>query len=281
MKSGQGHSLAIIAGGGVMPLEVARLAQRCGWNVHIAGISGFADTRIEHFSHVWVKLGELGKLYRQLEAWQCRTLVIVGAVIRPQFGDIGFDLGALSSLPDIAKLLRGGDDSVLDGVVRFFEGRGYEVLGPLDVAPQLAAEAGAMTANEPSGDTLADIRQGAELLRVMSPFDIGQAVVMASGRAIAVEALEGTDAMLERAAALRASGRWRVKGRCGVLVKLAKRGQNLRVDLPAIGPRTIELARAAALEGIAVGAGQVLVAERERTLAEAAKAGLFLYGIDP
>jgi DUF1009 family protein len=112
----------------------------------------------------------------------------------------------------------------------------------------------------------------------VSRFDIGQAVVVIGGRVVALEAAEGTDAMLARVAALRRDGRVRAGKRRGVLVKMAKRGQDLRTDLPVIGADTVENAAAAGLAGIAVEAGRTLIAERPATVAAADRAGLFVVG---
>ncbi|GGE44409.1 hypothetical protein GCM10007276_21920 [Agaricicola taiwanensis] len=271
--------LAIVAGAGRFPLEVAEAATANGYHVRLVGIAGSADPEIERFPHVWVKLGELGKLYKQLHAWECQDLVIVGAVTRPHMSEIKFDIGALSSLPDLTRLLKGGDDGVLGGIVSFLEARGYRVHGILDVAPDLAAREGRLGAVPVDASAERLITYGADLLTALAPFDVGQGAVVMDGRAIAVEGIEGTDAMLERVAALRASGRLRVKGRIGVLVKAPKRGQNMKVDLPTIGVRTIEKALEAQLAGIAIAAQGVLIADRASTVRAADEGGLFLYGM--
>jgi DUF1009 family protein len=271
--------LAIISGAGRFPLEVAEAAASLGYLVKVVGIVGSAGPEIERFPHAWVKLGELGKLYKQLQAWNCQDLVIVGAVTRPHISEIRFDIGALSSIPDLTRLLKGGDDGVLGGIVNFFEGRGYRVLGVPEVAPHLAAREGRMGAVGIDDANARLVAYGADLLAALAPFDVGQGAVVLDGRAVAVEGVEGTDAMLERVAALRASGRLRVKGRCGVLVKAPKRGQNMKVDLPTIGIRTIEKALEAQLSGIAVAAGGVLIAERTAAIQAADGANLFIYGM--
>jgi DUF1009 family protein len=271
--------LAIISGAGSFPLEVAEAAARSGRAIHMVGIAGAADPAIERYPHVWIKFGELGKLYRQLDTWSCRDLVIVGAVTRPHPSEIRFDLGALASVPDLTRLLRGGDDGVLGGVVRFFEGRGYHVASVLEVAPDLAAPQGQLGAITADPEAREAISYGSSLLAALAPFDVGQGAVVLGGRAVAIEGIEGTDSMLERVAELRTNGRLRAKGRAGVLVKLPKRGQSLKVDLPTIGTRTVEKAATAGLAGIAVAAGHVLLAERQALLKAADAAGLFIIGV--
>lgn len=270
--------VAIICGGGGFPLAVARAAQAAGRDVFLVGLHGAADPDIAAFPHVWVKLGEFGKLFRELGARGVKELAIVGSLTRPDFSDLRLDFGGVKRLPDIARILRGGDDHALKGVVRFFEGEGLSVLGVHDLAPALLAGQGAMTARGPSADVLDDIALGMTMLAALSPFDAGQSVIVANQRVVAVEAAEGTDQMIARVAELRASGRLRLKGRCGVLVKAPKAGQDLRVDLPAVGPRTIANAVAAELEGIALASGGVLMLDRADMLAAAGQGGLFVYG---
>jgi DUF1009 family protein len=137
---------------------------------------------------------------------------------------------------------------------------------------------GVIAGRAPDAETQADIKAGAALLGALSPFDVGQGVVVANGRVLAVEAAEGTDAMLSRVADMRASRRLRLKGRVGVFVKAAKRGQDMRLDLPAVGLRTIELAARAEVAGIAIAAGDVLIGERGNFVDAAEAAGLFVFG---
>jgi DUF1009 family protein len=125
----------------------------------------------------------------------------------------------------------------------------------------------------------ADIAKGLAFLHATSPFDIGQAVVVSDARVLAVEAAEGTDQMLDRIAQLRRNGRIAAASRRGVLVKMAKRGQDRRIDLPSIGPRTVEGAARAGLAGIAAVAGSTIVAEPDRTAAAADRERLFVIGV--
>lgn len=270
--------VAIVCGGGGFPLAVARAARAAGREVFLVGLHGAADPDIAAFPHVWVKLGEFGKLFRELEQRGVSELAIVGALTRPDFSDLRLDFGGVKRLPDIARILRGGDDHALKGVIRFFEGEGLSVVGVHDLAPALLAGQGTMTARAPSADTLEDIALGLKMLHALSPFDAGQSVIVANQRVVAVEAAEGTDQMIARVAELRASGRLRLKGRCGVLVKAPKQGQDLRVDLPAVGPRTVANALAADLDGIALASGGVLTLDRADMLAAAEQGGLFVYG---
>jgi DUF1009 family protein len=270
--------LAIIAGNGSLPFAVAEAALAEGRAICIIGIRGEADEAIERFPHAWVKWGEVGKLFSTLEAHGAHDLVIIGSVTRPDLANVSFDLGAIRNLPRLLRLGVGGDDNVLSTLVRFFEDKGYRVRGAGEVAPGIVVREGRLGAKDPSADDKADIDIGFRVVEALGRLDIGQAAVVAKRHVLAVEAAEGTDAMLGRCAALRRYPARRARHRAGVLVKAPKPGQEERIDLPAIGPDTVKKAAEAGLSGIAVAAGQVLIAERTATIAAADENGLFLFG---
>jgi len=270
--------LGIIAGGGQLPCVVAEAAEARGLPLHIVGIRGEASPAIERFPHTWIKWGEFGKLFAALNDNACRDLVIIGGVTRPDPSNIRLDLGALKNLPFLLSLGKGGDDHVLSNVVRFFEKKGYRVHGAGDVVPELLVEEGVLGKITPSAADRADIDLAFKVVDALGRLDVGQAAVVIKGYVVAVEAAEGTDAMLDRCATLRESGRTRGSGRTGVLVKMPKPGQEERVDLPTIGPETVKKASAAGLAGVAVAAGRVLMAERGATIETANQNGLFLLG---
>jgi DUF1009 family protein len=174
---------------------------------------------------------------------------------------------------------RGGDNHLLSGIGRILERDGFRMVGIKDIAPDLLMPAGCLTCKMPDQSAHADIAKGRDILRALSPFDIGQAVVVIDGHVVGVEGIEGTDALLCRIAQLRAEGRIRAKTARGVLVKMPKSGQDLRYDLPTLGPRTIENAAAAGLAGLAVAAGNTLVAEPQMLVGAADAAGLFVVGL--
>ncbi len=271
----QPSQIGIVAGGGSLPLAVAEAAEASGSSPFIIGLSGDAPADIERFPHAYAHIGQVGLILRTLRREGCARIVFVGSMRRPNLFRIRIDAGFLLHLPQLLRLFKGGDDTVLRGVARFFEMNGFAVLAAHEVAPRLLAPHGAFSAAAPDADALDDIRLGFRVARSLGAFDIGQAAVVARRYVLAVEAAEGTDAMLRRCRDL---NRWGFKARKGVLVKAPKPGQDLRLDLPAIGPRTVELASEAGLAGIAVAAGAVLLAEQQQLVEKADSLGLFLYG---
>ena len=276
---GQSRPLAILCGGGGFPLEVARAAEANGQRPFLVGVVGSSDPAIEAFPHVWVHMGQIGKMFGALKAQAIVDIAFVGAMNRPEFADLRFDWGALKRAPELAQLFRGGDNRLLVGIAGIFEREGLRIVGAHEIAPQLLAPLGAVVgARAAPAEAEADIAAGAALLAALSPFDAGQGAVIVNGRVVAIEAAEGTDEMLARVADLKATRRLRMQGPHGVFVKAAKRGQDQRLDMPTVGSKTIEAARRAELRGIALAAGQVLIAEREAFLRAADAAGLFVVG---
>lgn len=275
----QQRCLGVIACGGAMPLTVCEAAVAQGRRVHVVGFTGHADPRIATFPHDWVRLGQLGHLIGALRKAGCEDVVIIGTLRRPNIWKSGIDLGFFRHLPTILSLTReGGDDSLLKRVVRFFEGQGFRVRGAHEIAPSLVAPSGPLGSIAPEPEAEGDIARGFALLAALAPFDVGQSAVVARGHVLAVEAAEGTDAMLKRCAELK---QWGGRRRAGVLVKAPKHGQEMRVDMPVIGPRTVELAAAAGLAGIAVASGKVMIAEQAEMIDLADRQGVFVFGTEP
>ncbi len=172
-------------------------------------------------------MGEVGKLFAALKGRAIAEMVIIGAMTRPEFADLRLDWGAVKRAAGIAQLFRRGDNGLLAGLAAIFEREGVRIVGAHEIAPRLLAPAGPIGARVASAEDEADIALGARLLGALSAFDAGQGAVVARGRVVAIEAAEGTDAMLARVAEMRSSGRLRFAGPAGVLVKAPKRGQDL------------------------------------------------------
>jgi DUF1009 family protein len=270
-----GARLAILSGGGKVPLKVAAAAAEAGRDFVVLALRGQVGPEIESFPHQWLHVGEVGRLFRLLAKHRSEELVIVGHVRRPDFKDIRFDFGGMMNLPRILAMALGGDNHLLSSMIGFIEERGYRVVGPHEIAPELVLDKATVGGRKPSRQDTQDIALGRRALAALAPFDVGQGVVVDRGRVIALEAAEGTDAMLARCAELRGGGASR---RSGVLIKAPKHGQELRVDLPTIGAGTVEAAAKAGLAGIAAQAGATLIADAAEMAAAAQRLRLFVTG---
>lgn len=268
--------LGILAAAGPLPIEVAATAMAQGRGVHVVAIEGFAGPEVAGFPHDWVSLGQVEHILGAFRRAGCRELVIAGAMQRPDLLRLRLDLGFFRHLPTVLRLTRGGDDSVLRRVVRFFEGQGFVVRGAGEIAPQLLAPAGDIGRVRADAGHRDATRRASNLVAALAAFDVGQAVVATVDGIVAVEGVRGTDAMLGD---LGPGGAGDGLARGGVLVKLAKPGQEMRVDLPTIGPATVSRAQAAGLAGIAVEANGAIVLDRPAVRAAADAAGLFVTGI--
>ena len=272
--------VGLIAAGGAMPFAVADSLARRGITPVLFAIRGACDARqVERFRHRWIALGQIGRAVKLFREEGCRDLVFIGSLVRPALSEVRLDLATLRAIAKIWASFRGGDDHLLSGIGRIFEAQGFRMLGIKEVAPDLLMPEGAMTGKVPDERAIADITRGRDVLRALGAFDIGQAAVVIDGHVVAIEDIEGTDALLARIARLRGEGRIRSPRGRGVLVKAPKAGQDLRYDLPTVGPRTVEGAASAALSGIAVAAGNTIVADAQGMIAAADHAGLFVTGI--
>ena len=272
--------VGIIAGGGRLPFAVAESLLARGLTPVFFGLRGVCDPiEVSRFKHHWIALGQLGRLATLLRRENCRDLIFIGTLIRPALSEIRLDWGTLRVLSRVLMSFRGGDDHLLTGIGKILERDGFLLRGIKDVAPDLLMPAGRMTRLAPGRDDEADIARGREVLHTLSRFDIGQACVVIDGHVVAVEGIEGTDACLARVAELRAQGRIRARAGRGVLVKAPKSNQDLRFDLPTFGPVTVENAARAQLAGVAIAAGNAILADPQEMVAAADAAGLFVTGM--
>jgi DUF1009 family protein len=268
--------LGILAGGGPFPGQVARAAAAAGRPVFIVAFEDFAEPSvIGPFPHEYARLGAAGRILQLLRTHGVQDLVLVGPVKRPSLLDVRPDREGAKILARIGRAAFAGDDGLLAAVVRVFAEEGFSVIGAHDIIIEALGPRGVLGRVAPDAQAAADIQRGIGIVRALGRADVGQGCVVQQGIALAVEAVEGTDQMLARAAALARPGPG------GVLVKMCKPGQDRRADLPAIGPRTVTAAAAAGLRGVAFEAGGTLLTDRAACIAAADEAGLFLYGIDP
>ena len=272
--------LVLVAGAGRLPELVASSLERAGRSFRVLAIRGFAERPMRARAEASVDLLDIAGILKILKAWAPSAIVPAGGVSRPSPAAILNAAAALRNRDALRAIASGGDDRLLRGALALLEENGHRVVGVHSVAPDLLSPEGQLGRYAPDAASQVSIATGRALLAALSPFDVGQATVVAAQRAITVEGPEGTDRMLARARALSRRPLGFGTAQPGtVLVKLAKDGQDLRVDLPAVGPRTVVKAAAAGCAGLAIQAGLTLVIDRPATIAAADRLGLFVVGL--
>ncbi len=270
--------LGLIAGGGDLPVHVAEAARGDDRLGCVIALEGFADpSRFEAPERCGI--AQVGKALKILAKHDCDAVCFAGIVKRPDFSKLTPDMRGMAFLPKAIAAAAKGDDALLRAVVGMFEDEGIAVVGVDDIAGELLAPAGVLGRVRPDDASRTDALKAMNIASLIGTADIGQGAVVAKGLVLAVEAQEGTDAMLERVASLPVDIRGGGNKRFGVLAKRPKPEQERRVDLPVVGVSTVKQAAKAGLSGIVVPAGGALILGR-KAVAEAADAhGLFLWGV--
>lgn len=265
--------LGIIAGGGAVPGDVAMAAEASGIGVHVLAFDGVTDPDLlARHPHDFIQFDRVGDILAALKRVGCDSVCMVGTVARPDFARLRPDMAGISLLPKVIAAARKGDDALLQVLVGYFQKKGFRVVGAHEIKGDVLVPIGPLGAVKPDEAARHDIARAVTVVETLGALDIGQGAVVRDGHVLAVEAAEGTDRMLERCVGL-------VKGTGGVLVKLTKPGQDHRVDMPTIGRETVRRCVAAGLSGIAVEAGAAMIVDRDGTVADADRAGLFITGI--
>jgi UDP-2,3-diacylglucosamine hydrolase len=279
-STGEAGSLAIICGGGSIPAAVAEAVARRGRRPVMFGIKGWADAAlVERYAHHWIAIGQAGRFFRLARAERCRDVLFIGTVLRPPITQLRLDWQTIRAMPGLIRAYRGGDDKLISGVARIAESGGLRVVGVKDVAPEVLVPEGVLGRYRPSDRDKTDIARALAVIGALGPFDVGQAAVVADNNVLGLEAAEGTDNLLSRIAELRRLGRVTAAPGTGVLVKAPKPGQDRRLDLPSIGPKTVENVARAGLAGLAVTAGSTMIAEPNAVIAAADRERIFIVGV--
>ena len=265
--------LGIIAGNGSLPIDIVRRCQETGRPCFVLAIQDEADPEgLAGVDHVWFRMGAASTAIRHLKERGVREVVMAGGVRRPSLASLFPDWRAAKFFARIG-LRALGDNGLLTAVKREFEAEGFTVVGAHSILGDRVARYGIFGRITPDAQAMADIGHGYRIVKLLGDLDIGQAAVVQQGLVLGVEAIEGTDALLGRVGDLRREGPG------GVLVKAKKPNQDDRLDLPSIGAKTVELAHAAGLRGIAVEAGGSLVLDLAALTARADALGLFVIGV--
>ncbi len=270
------RKLGLIAAGGDLPVSLADHCRGIDRPVFVLRLIGFASPHLQAFDGVDLGVAQLGAGIRALREADCISVCFAGRLDRPNLADLKPDARGLAALPGAIRAARGGDDALLTFLLRQFESEGFLVEGAHEVRGDLLLPAGALGRHAPTSEHDHDIVLALGAARAIGRLDAGQAAVSCSGLILALEAQEGTDAMLKRVAALPLAIRGSAPARRGVLAKVCKPDQELRIDMPTIGPRTVRLAAAAGLAGIVGKPGQLLIVRRGEVIALADSLGLFI-----
>jgi len=273
-----GSKLALIAGGGDLPLAVAARCEAEGRPLFVIRLAGFADPALEARDGVDMGMAQIGGILSAMKKAGCKAVCLAGTVNRPDFKSLKPDFKGATLLPGIVKAAQQGDDALLRKILSVFEGEGYAVEGADDILGGDTLQGGALGRLTPDAAQLADLRKALHVAEKSGELDVGQGAVVCDGLVLAVEAQEGTDAMLTRVAGLPADLRGAPGAPKGALGKAPKPIQDLRVDMPVIGARTIELAAAAGLAGVGGKAGRLILIDRAAIVEAADRLGLYVWG---
>ncbi|WP_334164297.1 UDP-2,3-diacylglucosamine diphosphatase [Phenylobacterium sp.] len=275
------RKLGLIAGGGSLPVEIAEHCERSGRPLFVVRLKGFAGGELAPYAGAEVGIAELGKCFKALKRAGCEAVCLAGNVSRPDFAALIPDLRGLTALPAAIAAARKGDDALLRFLVGEFEKEGFAVEGAHEVMDDLGLPPGPLGRCSPPDAAGPDVVRALEVARAIGRLDIGQGAVVCDGLVLAVEAQEGTDAMLARVAELPEAIRGRPGAARGVLAKAPKPIQETRVDMPTIGLATVQAVARAGLAGIVGEAGRLLVLDREAVTALADELGVFILGVEP
>ena len=268
--------LGIIAGGGSLPRLLIEHCQKEGRDYFVIAIENNADKAIftPQIPHQWIRIGQAGTGFKLFAEQGVEEVVMIGTIRRPSVADLVPDIRTAAFFAKIG-LKSLGDDGILRAVIKEVESENIRVVGIHEVMPELLVKSGVLTKHKPDKQALADIERGIEAALTLGKLDIGQSVVVQQGLVLGVEGIEGTDELIKRC------GSYQRRGVGGILIKLRKPQQDMRIDLPTIGTKTIENLYAAGLRGVAIHAGNALVVNEEEVIKLADKYGIFVMGIEP
>ena len=259
--------LAILACGGALPVLLAR-AHPDAVQYTLRGVPSALSETAQEFP-----LEKIGALFAAMKEAGITRMVFAGSLNRPALNPGDFDAEMMRIAPGLMVAISQGDDALLRLVISVFEAQGFTVLGAQELLPGLAVEAGLAIGPAPSAAEQADAARAAYILAEISPLDLGQGCAVAGGQCLGIETVQGTDALLAYVAQVPIALR---RGQRGVYVKAPKVGQDLRIDMPTIGPSTIVGVADAGLAGLVLAADQVVILDRTATLARAEERGIFL-----
>ncbi len=267
--------LGIIAGGGAIPRDLINFCKENKRDYFVIAIEGNADRDLidETIPHAWIRIGQAGTGFKKLAEEKVEEVVMIGTIKRPTLKDLVPDMRTTAFFAKVGmKSL--GDDGILRALVKEIESEGMVVRGIHEVLPELLIKKGVLGKVKPSKQAKEDIRRAVEVATELGRLDVGQAVIVQQGLVLGVEGIEGTGELIRRC------GEYKRKGDGGVLVKVRKPQQDMRVDLPTIGDKTVQAAYDSGLSGICLHSGNGLIVNEKETIKLADKLGIFVLGLD-
>lgn len=276
MQTTSKRKLGIIAGGGDLPQKLIAHCQSTNREYFVLAIKDNANEEFftSDVPHSWIRIGEAGTGFKLFKEEGVKEIVLIGTIHRPSFKDLVPDLRTTAFFAKLG-LKSIGDDGILRALVKEIEQEGIKVVGIQEVVPELLSKTGVLTKTSPSKEDEEDIRRGLEVARELGRLDVGQAVVVQQGLVLGLEGIEGTDKLIIRCKD------YKRQGKAPILVKLRKPEQDMRVDLPTIGVKTVENAYQSGFKGIAIHAGNTLIVNEKETINLANKYKMFIKGVIP
>jgi len=269
------RKVGVIAGAGDLPMRLLNACDNQNIESFVVAFEGHADPlSVQGRTHLWARLGAAGTVIKALKEHGVTDVILVGAIRRPSVSEIFPDAKALEFFAKAGLKALSGDDAILQALRSFIENEGFRVCGVQSIANELLMQQGVLGRHKPSKDDKADIQRGLEVSQTLGKLDVGQSVIVQQGLVLGVEAIEGTDKLIER------SSNVRRKGKGGVLVKTCKPQQDRDLDLPTVGLETIKRAHLAGLAGIAIHANNALLLNRTEAIQYANAHKLFIVGVD-
>lgn len=263
-------TLAIISGTGDLPRLLAEHCQRVGQEYCVAVLKGTEVDWLDGHPIIAARAEKVGKLFKDLNGKNCKSVVFAGAIARPSVNPLKLDKMGMKLASEVLGSAQKGDDATLRIIITLFEGQGFNVIAPHEILPDLMPGIGILTLNKPAEIDQIDAARAAEIVDRLGELDVGQGAVISKGLCLAMESIQGTDIMLKFVEDTR-------RGKGGVLLKAPKPTQDIRIDMPTIGVQTIRNAHAACLSGVVIAAKGVMIINRQETIDEANKLGLFLW----
>lgn len=263
--------LGIIAGGGQLPLEIAKIYSRNGGKCVIAALepeNHFSLSDIYECRHFHI--GQAGEIIKYFHEQHVQDIILVGNVERPELKTLKVDFKGSKLIARIMKNKIIGDDNALKTVCAFLEEQGFKVISPVEILKLTDYDSALVAVNCPNSRDERDIEVGAEILTSMGNLDVGQSVIVHEGYVLGIEAAEGTDNLIRRCEILRKTR----KG--GVLIKMSKQAQDMRLDVPTIGPDTIFFLAKHGFNGVAIERKKVIIVNPEETKKLASESNIFI-----